>query len=600
MHDSRIERSMTERHPPTSGLQRWWHKFRPGPGELKREAVAGLPGAIGSVPDGMASAVLAGVNPVFGLYASFAGPVAGGLTASTRLMVITTTTASALAAGSVLATVDPADRPAALILLVILAGLLMVLAGFLKLGRFTRFVSHSVMIGFLTGVAANIVFGQLPDLTGVDAIGANSLTKALDVILHPGNIDVPSLLTGLAAIVLLIVLERTPLAPYASIVALAIPTLVVLGVEGIARVEDIGEIPRGLPLPALPDVSLFTFDLVFAALAIAAIVLVQGAGVAESAPNRDGSMSDPNADFIAQGAGNIASGFFRGMPVGGSVGQTALNITAGAAGRWATIFSGLWMLVILVALSGVVGVVAMPTLAAILIMAALGSLRLGQMRTILRTGSTPKIAFISTFVATLILSIPEAVGVGVVISLLLQLNQQALDLRVVQLVPQEGGVFAEQPAPQHLPSHEVTLLDSYGSLFYAGARTLQARLPEIGDATEPVVVLRLRGHTMLGATAFKVLDDYASALERVEGRLFLSGVDLALVEQLKRAGHLPEGGPIEIVEATPLLGESSLAAYHRAEAWMGGHRATDESAPEPVSGGKLPVGSWLKRLFGRE
>ena len=84
---------------------------------------------------------------------------------------------------------------------------------------------------------------------------------------------------------------------------------------------------------------------------------------------------DPNQDFIAQGAGNIASGFFKGMPVGGSVGQTALNISAGAQGRWASIFSGIWMLAILALFSGIVGVVAMPTLAAILIVAAVGSLR---------------------------------------------------------------------------------------------------------------------------------------------------------------------------------------------------------------------------------
>ncbi|MGH3667288.1 MAG: SulP family inorganic anion transporter [Acidimicrobiia bacterium] len=160
----------------------WWASVRPGPGELRREAVAGLPGAIGSVPDGMASAVLAGVSPVFGLYASFAGPVAGGLTSSTRLMVISTTTAAALAAGSSLATLSPEDRAASLFMLVILAGALMVLAGVLRLGRFTRFVSHSVMIGFLTGVAANIVFGQLPDLTGFDAEGSTSLTKGIDVI----------------------------------------------------------------------------------------------------------------------------------------------------------------------------------------------------------------------------------------------------------------------------------------------------------------------------------------------------------------------------------------------------------------------------------
>ena len=161
----------------TAPFSSWWRSVRPGPGELKQDAVAGLPRAIGSVPDGMASAVLAGVNPVFGLYASFAGPIAGGLTASTRLMVITTTTASALAAGSPWRRSRPRSRPGSLFLLVIFAGALMVLAGMLKLGRFTRFVSHSVMIGFLTGVGANIIFGQLPDLTGVDARGRSSLPR---------------------------------------------------------------------------------------------------------------------------------------------------------------------------------------------------------------------------------------------------------------------------------------------------------------------------------------------------------------------------------------------------------------------------------------
>ena len=134
--------------------------------------MAGIPGAVSSVPDGMASAVLVGVNPIHGLYASVLGPIAGGLTSSTRLMVITTTSASALAAGSAISGVGAEDRVDALFLVTALAGAAMVLAGILKFGRYTRFVSVSVMTGFLTGVAANIIFGQLPDLTGTTVDGA--------------------------------------------------------------------------------------------------------------------------------------------------------------------------------------------------------------------------------------------------------------------------------------------------------------------------------------------------------------------------------------------------------------------------------------------
>ena len=131
------------------------------------------------------------MNPVHGLYASFAGPLAGGLTSSTRLMVITTTSAAALAAGSAVSGVAADQRPEALFLLTVIAGLVMIAAGLLRLGRYTRFVSHSVMIGFLTGVAVNIICGQLADLTGVDAEGAYALAKAFDVITHPGSIDLP-------------------------------------------------------------------------------------------------------------------------------------------------------------------------------------------------------------------------------------------------------------------------------------------------------------------------------------------------------------------------------------------------------------------------
>src|SRR4051812_35378094 len=145
---------------------------------VRKDLVAGLPGAISGVPDGMAASVLAGVNPVHGLYASIVGPVGGGLTSSTRLMVITTTSAAALAAGSAVAAVPEDERPRALFLLTLIAGALMILAGVARLGRFTRFVPHSVMIGFLSGISANIVLGQLPDLVGADASGPFALAKA--------------------------------------------------------------------------------------------------------------------------------------------------------------------------------------------------------------------------------------------------------------------------------------------------------------------------------------------------------------------------------------------------------------------------------------
>ena len=500
-------------------------------------------------------------------------------------MVVTTTSAAALAAGSVIQGLPPSQRAGAITLLTLIAGVAMIVAGAVRLGRYTRFVSRSVMIGFLTGVAANIVFGQIPDLTGTKVTAAFPLDKAVKVLAHPSRIGVASLLTGLAAIVLTALLSRVKrLRAFAALIALIVPTLVVsvAGLTSVERVEDLGAVPKGLPLPALPPLGHLSFELVAGALAVAAIVLVQGSGVSESAPNVDGTPSDTNRDFIAQGVGNVAAGFFKGQPVGGSVGQTALNMTAGARTRWAAIFSGLWMLVILVLFSGVVGKVAMPTLAGLLIVAAIGSVRVNDLVIIWRTGSLSCVALSSTFIFTLLLPVATAVGIGVAISLLLQLNQAANNLTVVELTPTPEGQLAEQAAPDRLVSHRVTMLDVYGSLRYAGARTLQAHLPDPAGSEQPAVVFRLRGRTALGSTSFGVIEGYAAQLHAVGGRLFLAGVDPQVAKQFARVMTPLASEHIEVFEATPIHGDSSRAAYEAATAWVNQASGHNDTNPEPT------------------
>ena len=390
----------------------------------------------------------------------------------------------------------------------------------------------------------------------------------------PAAVEWASALTGIGALALLLIASRTTLGGFSALIALVVPTavLVVTGNDVVQRVDDIGDIPSGLPLPALPALDQFSFDLVVGALAIAVIVLVQGAGVREVAPNAGGSPSSVDGDFVAQGIGNIASGLFKGQPVGGSVGQTALNLAAGARTRWASIWSGIWMLLIIVAFSGVVGEVAMPTLAAVLIFAAAGSVDIGELHTVFRSSVTSQVALATTFAATLFLPIAVAVGIGVVLSLLLQLNREAMDLRVVRLVPLADGRFREEPAPARLADHDVTVLEAYGSLLFAGARTLQARLPDPTGADSPAVVLRLRGRVALGATFVVVVEDYAARVTEAGGRMYVSGVDPKLVAQLRRtrtgARRAGRERPVRIFEATELVGGSTEAAVEVAQEFV--------------------------------
>lgn len=557
----------------------WLRSLRPDRRHLRADTVAAVPSAVGSVPDGMASAALIGVNPVIGLYASIVGPIAGGVATSTRMMVVATTTAAALAAASALEGVDAADRPAALFLLTIIVGVLMIVAGLLRLGRYTRFVSHSVMTGFLTGVAASILLGQLSGLTGAEVSGSTNVAKAVDLVTHPGRIDLASFGIGLGTLGILFGLVGTRWGSLSALVALVAPTVVVVafGLDSVAQVRDTGDIPRQVPLPAFPDLGLLSLDVVVGAAAVAVIVLVQGAGVSEAAPNPDGTPSKINQDFVAQGVANVAVGFFRGQPVGGSVSGTALSVAMGARTRWAAILSGALLLPIVVLFAGLVGLVPMPILAGVLIFAAIGSIKPGVIAAIWRTGGTSQIALVTTFVATLFLPVAAAVGIGVALSLLLQLNQEAMDLKVVELVPQPDGRFLERPAPSRLTSGVATVLDVYGSLLYAGSRTLQARLPDPTGSEGAAVVIRLHGRTALGATFYRVVGDYARKLAAGGGRLYLSGLDPDLLDQLRRAGGVDLDGPVRAVAATDVVGDATRKALHDADAWLVRHEADKHS-----------------------
>ncbi len=537
---------------------------------LEQDVTAGMVNAVVSVPDGLASAALAGVNPVYGLYTSIAAPIVGSSIVSARLMQVSTTSASALAAGQAIAGVPMDQRDEALFLLVVLTGMCLVLFGLLRLGRLVRFVSHAVMTGFLAGVAVVLILDQAAPLLGLTAQGSNELTQFLDLLRRVPELDLATAATGVLALAIVIGLGRTRLVTFSSVIALVVPAVLValVGWSDVQRVVDVSPIPRGIPMPSLPNLSLVTPSLVGAALALAVIIGVQGAGVSQSVENPDGSRVNVSRDLVAQGAGNIASGLFSGIPAGGSVGQTALNVSLRARSRWSGILAGVWMLVIVLVVPNLVGLVPMTVLAALMIIAGLSALDVREARAIWTAGNAARLAILVTFAATLVLSIPMAVGAGVLLSTALYVWSSASDVRVRALVRVDDGRIAEVDPPRALPSRTVTVLDVYGSLFFAGARTLADALPDPTDATQPAVVLRLRGRTRFGATLIEVLDEYAEDLDDVGGRLYITGLGEVAARQLRVSKKFDAS--VQLIEADPILGAATERAVALAREWLQG------------------------------
>ena len=341
-------------------------------------------------------------------------------------------------------------------------------------------------------------------------------------------------------------------------------------------VADVSPIPRGLPSLTLPSLHILTPELLLAALALAVVIAVQGAGVSQSVENPDGHPVQPSRDLVAQGVANAASGLLSGIPAGGSVSQTALNVSVGAQTRWAGVFGGLWMLVIVLLLPGLIGKVPMAVLAALMIQAGFSALNFREVKSIWRTDTSSKIAILATFAATLTLSVPLAVALGVVLTILLFVGSSARDIAVRELILLPDGRMAEAAPPAKLISGQITVLDVYGSLFFAGARTLADKLPSPAGTRAPVLVLRLRGRTRIGSTLIEVLDEYADDLAEVGGRLYLSGVDDDVAEQLRRSEKFDLDTSVHIHEAGATLGESTTQAHASAGAWLHSRKVSRE------------------------
>lgn len=552
-------------------------------GTLRDDAVAGLNAAITSVPDGMASGLLAGVSPIHGLYAAMAGPIAGGLLSSTQLMIVTTTSAAALGAGQVVTGLPEGERGPALFAMVFLVGILLMVFGLLRLGQLTRFVSYSVMTGFISGIAVLTILTQLPTIAGYKPEGGSRVAQSIDIFMHLPDLNWPSVGTAALALALAVLLPRTRLGNFGTLVAILVASLLVLlpGLQSVQLVKDVGDIPFGIPLPQLPSLDAFSLEVVTGALALSIVIAVQGAGVSQSIPNPDGAQRRLSRDFVAQGAANLTSGLFRGLPIGGSLSTTALSVLAGARSRWAAVFAGLWMVAIVLVGSVPVSYVAMPALAALLIYASARTIRPRDIVAVLRVGWPSTIACVTTFLCTLFLPIQAAVGIGVALSALLFVFSAAGDVSVVEIHEREDGSLVERAPPRQLVGGELVVLDVYGSLFFAGARTLQRMLPMVGNATRPVVVLRMRGRTYLGATLTDVLARYAAALDQVGGRFYLTGVGQGIFAEVQRTKKFDLNGPIRLYEASDAIGSSTRAAISDAQGWLVGMASTP--APEQGS-----------------
>lgn len=542
-------------------------QLKPSP-NWRADGTAAITNALTMIPDALANALLIGVNPVFGLHALMVGTPLGALFSSSEFMTINATGAMAVVMAGVMADFGQAQQATVVVTLTVMVGLFQVLLGLFRLDGFLRWVSNAVLTGFMNGIAVAIVLGQLGTLTGYFSNAGNRVTRTIDLLLNLNQVDLPTTLIGLNTIALIVLLGRTRLKQFNLVLALLLITALVYFWQppSIELVQDIAPVPQSLPTPVLPDLSLVP-QLLLGTLAVGLVGLIQGAGVGKTIPNSDGRYGKAWQDILAQGLCNLGAGIFQGIPLGGSISGTAINISAGAVSRWAAVLVGPLVILIVLLFGGVVEQFPQPAIAALLVVAGFSSLKLKKWHDVWLTGWVPRVIMLITFAATLLLPIQQAVVLGVILSLLLQIYRSSLDVQVKQILP-AGQSFREQPAPTELAPNAVTLLHIYGSVFYASADILQKSLPSPYSADRSVVVLGLRGRDELGSTFIGLLERYARELRNRNSKLILAGVEPHAVRQFTKTGLTDTIPLTDIFSTTPTLGESMKRANAAAEEWL--------------------------------
>jgi sulfate permease, SulP family len=544
---------------------------------LLADFIAAFTVGVASIPDSMAPALLAGVNPLAGLYTMIIATPIGALFTSSEMMHISTTSALSLGVASSLGGMPPAARLQAVYTLALMVGVIQIALGLLKMGFLVRFVPHSVMTGFLNGVALLIILGQLSDFTGFTSQYSNRVVQAVDTAMNAEQIILPVLVVGLVTVLLIVGLGRIKrTSQFSFILAMAIASALAFlpWFQYVPLVGDVTKVPSALPSFALPNFSLI-IHLLLPAFALSVIGLVQGAGISQGYPNPDGKFPDPSGDFVGQGAANLAASFFHGMPCGGSLSGTAMVANAGAKSRWANFLAGVLIALTVLLFANLVELIAMPALAGLLIVIGFRTLDFASIRTVIQTGAIPAVVMLLTLFATLVMPLQFAVLMGVGLSILLFVFHQANRLRLVELVPSgKNALPLEQPAPKQLSSHKVTVLYPYGSLFYAAAKTFEENLPAAEEAKEAVVIFLFRGYDRFGSTMIAVLDRYNQVLQANGGKVLLAGISPGVMVQLERTGLLDSIGRENVFLARQQWGVAAYEAYEAAQAWL------DEVGPQ--------------------
>jgi sulfate permease, SulP family len=509
------------------------------------DLAAGLTVGVMLIPQGMAYALIAGMPPVYGLYASLVPLVVYALLGTSRQLALgPVAMISLLVAAGVgpLAGGDPQRYIELALLLALMVGVLQLTMGILRFGFLTNFLSHPVLAGFTSAAALIIGSSQLRHLMGLDLPSSNHVHEILLALSRSlGSVHVLTLAMGLAAILLLVALKRWRRTFPGALAVVAVFTAVA-GVAGLdaAGVRVVGEVPGGLPLPTAPALDAAAiWALLPVALAIALVGFMESIAVAKVYATRHRYRVDPNRELVALGAANLVGAFFRAFPTTGGFSRTAVNDQAGSQTTVATLVAAGIIAVTLLFLTGLFRALPNAVLAAIVLTAVASLVQWREAIHLWKVDRRDFAIMVITFAATLGLGIEEGILVGVLISLgALVYETSRPHAAVLGRLPGTGTFRNLLRHPEAERPEGVTVYRLDATLCFANAEFLR---DQVRDLVEPdprprALVFDFHAVNGLDSTALHHVHELLTYLRGLGVQVYFAGVMGPVMDRFRRAG----------------------------------------------------------------
>jgi SulP family sulfate permease len=543
--------------------------------KLRQDLFAGLTVAFFALPQSMAYALLAGVPPKYGLYAFMVGAIIGTLFGSSRHLQTGPTNASSIVLASTLAAYVYHDNFMGLVFLVtLMAGFFQLVAGLLRLGNLTQFISRSVLEGFIAAAGLLIAVNQLPNLLGISALGSISIISGLQNIWTSlDQIQPAAVALGVGTVVVAVGLNKISWKSAAGVTLLPSYLLAILAAAGVVwflrldlqGLKVIGKISGTLPPFSLPALSFSLFhSLTGGAMAVALIGLAEAVSAAKSVASFSGERIDADREFMAQGLAKISASFLSGMPVSGSLTRSMLSFRAGAITKIANISAGVFFIGVVLVFSPIVQYIPVAALAGMLMSIAVNMGNWKHAKIALRATRSDAAAMFATFAAALVYPLDVAIYVGVGLSLILFLRK-AQTPRFSELIYDENTGFQELKNPDQRPIPEISLVHIEGDVFFGAAELLEEQISKIARREDlEVLILRMKRACCLDATGILGLMKLHEDLKKQGKLLLVSGATGEVERVFRRSGLDRIIGHENIFFSDPTILKSTREALARA------------------------------------